>query len=189
MDPEIGLCCSFGLSVPRQGQAFQIQLDASLMKAGPPSLGYVNPGRGWASPFRLGTVSPWDWTGPLTTSKPLGQDQVSPLRPAPPGPGPASPLQPLSLTQAIQVLAEEVEALMGLAGSQDPVCLEQGPEPGGHFSRQGLTAQPSRREHVNTSKSAAEGGQGGGRPETPNPQSPQPWCPGTSGAAPDSKSG
>lgn len=39
---------------------------------------------------------------------------------------------------------------MGLAGSQDPVCLEQGLEPGGHFSLQGLPAQPSRREHVNS---------------------------------------
>lgn len=55
----------------------------------------------------------------------------------------------------------------GLAGSQDPVCLEQGLEPGGHFSLQGLTAQPSRREHVNTSRA----GQRAGREEdTRRPQ-------------------
>lgn len=47
---------------------------------------------------------------------------------------------------------------MGLAGSQDPVCLQQGLEPGGQFSLQGLAAQPSCREHVNTSRAGQQAG-------------------------------
>lgn len=73
---------------------------------------------------------------------------------------------------------------MGLAGSQDPVCLEQGLEPGGHFSRHGLAARPSRREHVNTSEAAA-----GRREPRTRPQPPRPQCPGTLGATLDSKLG
>lgn len=68
----------------------------------------------------------------------------------------------------------------GLAGSQDPVCLEQGLEPGGHFSLQGLTAWPSRREHVNTSRAGQWAGKEEGirRPQLLSPV-----------AALDSKSG
>lgn len=77
-----------------------MQLDISSMRAGPPSSGYMHPGQGQTSPFRLGTISPLDWV-PMTgqdrisyskQSKPLSQEQVSSLRPGAPGPGLGSPL-------------------------------------------------------------------------------------------------
>lgn len=71
---------------------------------------------------------------------------------------------------------------MGLAGSQDPVCLEQGLEPGGHFSLQGLPAQPSRREHVNTSR-AGRGQAGRRAPRDPGSSASLARVSGTSWAA------
>lgn len=141
---------------PGQGQASHIQLAVSSARVGSPSSGCLHPGRGQSSPFRL------ERTGPLTA-----------VQVPRPGPGllPSDPglvgLWPLSRAWPSRCWQRKREPSGGLAGSQDPVCLEQGLEPGGHFSLQGLTAQPSRREHVNTSRA----GQRAGREEdTRRPQ-------------------
>lgn len=121
----------------------------------------LHPRIGLCSPLRLipprtgpglplSRMSRQDWT--LHQSKTLGQGPLA-FDLEPPGQGrPAHSERPRAAPAPSRCWQRKWEPSGGLAGSQDPVCLEQRLKPGGHFSLQGLPAQPSHREHVNTSR-------------------------------------